>query len=66
MGTDEEPIIDLHSDHYFMGEALRLAAKAYRLEETPVGAVVVHDGRIIARGFNQVEILKDATAVDPI
>ena len=30
--------------------------------ETPVGAVVVHEGRIIARAFNQVELLKDATA----
>ena len=58
----EEPIIDLQSDHYFMGEALRQAAKAYAAEEVPVGAVVVSDGRIIARAFNQVEMLKDATA----
>jgi len=58
----EEPIIDLHSDHYFMGEALRQAARAYAAEEVPVGAVVVREGRIIARAFNQVELLKDATA----
>jgi len=45
-----------------MGEALRLAVRAYEAEETPVGAVVVRDGRIIARAFNQVELLKDATA----
>ena len=57
-----EPIIDLQSDHYFMGEALRQALKAYEAEEVPVGAVVVRDGRIIARAFNQVELLKDATA----
>ena len=57
-----EPIIDLHSDDYFMGEALRQAAKAYEREEVPVGAVVVREGRIIARAFNQVEALKDATA----
>jgi tRNA(adenine34) deaminase len=57
-----EPIIDLQSDHYFMGEALRQAAKAYAAEEVPVGAVVVRDGRIIARAYNQVELLKDATA----
>ena len=55
-------MIDLQSDHYFMGEALRQAARAYAAEEVPVGAVVVRDGRIIARGFNQVELLKDATA----
>src|SRR6202161_1797116 len=58
----DEPIIDLQSDQYFMGEALRQAAKAYEAEEVPVGAVVVRAGRIIARAFNQVELLKDATA----
>src|SRR6059058_205706 len=57
-----EPIIDLQSDHYFMGEALRQATKAYEAEEVPVGAVVVRNGRIIARAWNQVELLKDATA----
>ncbi len=55
-------MIDLHSDDYFMGEALRLAAKAYEKDEVPVGAVIVREGRIIARAFNQVEELKDATA----
>jgi tRNA(adenine34) deaminase len=59
---DDEPIIDLHSDDFFMGEALRQAARAYEAEETPVGAVAVREGRIIARAFNQVELLKDATA----
>ena len=58
----DEPIIDLHSDDYFMGEALRQAAKAYEKDEVPVGAVVVRAGKIIARAFNQVETLKDATA----
>lgn len=58
----DEPIIDLQSDHYFMGEALRQAVKAYELEEVPVGAVVVRGGRIIARAYNQVELLADATA----
>ena len=57
-----EAIIDLQSDHYFMGEALRQAGKAYVAEEVPVGAVVVREGHIIARAFNQVELLKDATA----
>ena len=58
----DEPIIDLHSDQYFMGEALRQALQAYEAEEVPVGAVVVREGRIIGRAFNQVELLKDATA----
>jgi tRNA(adenine34) deaminase len=58
----DEPVIDLQSDHYFMGEALRQAARAFEAEEVPVGAVVVREGRIIARAFNQVELLADATA----
>jgi tRNA(adenine34) deaminase len=58
----EEPIIDLQSDHYFMGEALRQAVKAYEREEVPIGAVVVRNGHIIGRAYNQVETLKDATA----
>src|SRR4051812_42517306 len=49
-------------DAAFMREALRQARKAYTAEEVPVGAVVVRGGRIIARAYNQVELLKDATA----
>lgn len=59
---DSIPIIDLHSDAYFMSQALREAHKAYAAGEVPVGAVVTRDGRIIARAWNQVETLKDATA----
>ena len=58
----EDPIIDLASDQFFMGEALRQAARAYQAEEVPIGAVIVRDLQIIARAFNQVEMLKDATA----
>jgi tRNA(adenine34) deaminase len=50
------------TDESFMREALRLAQKAFEKEEVPVGAVVVRGSRIIARAFNQVEMLKDATA----
>jgi tRNA(adenine34) deaminase len=49
-------------DEYFMREALRQAQKAYAAEEVPVGAVVVRESKIIARAYNQVELLKDATA----
>ncbi len=59
---DPEPIIDLQSDHFFMGEALRQAARAYEAEEVPIGAVIARGGHIIARAYNQVELLKDATA----
>lgn len=54
--------IDLASDDYFMGEALRLAHVAAETDEVPVGAVIVRDQRIIARAHNQVELLHDATA----
>jgi tRNA(adenine34) deaminase len=57
-----DEIIDLHSDTYFMSEALRQARRAWEREEVPVGAVIVHEGRVIARAYNQVEMLKDATA----
>jgi tRNA(adenine34) deaminase len=50
------------SDEHFMREALRMADKALKAEEVPVGAVVVCEGKIIARAHNQVELLKDATA----
>jgi tRNA(adenine34) deaminase len=49
-------------DRSLMREALRLAAKAAEAGEVPVGAIVTKDGRIIGRGYNQVEMLKDATA----
>jgi len=55
-------LIDQPTDESFMSEALRLARKAFAKEEVPVGAVVVRAGKIIARAFNQVEMLKDATA----
>ena len=55
-------MIDLPSDEAFMRAALRLAAKAYEADEVPVGAVVVRAGRVIGRAYNQVELLKDATA----
>jgi tRNA(adenine34) deaminase len=58
----EPPIIDLESDAHFVGEALRQARRAAAAGEVPVGAVVVRGHRIIARAFNQVETLKDATA----
>jgi tRNA(adenine34) deaminase len=57
-----DPVIDLGSDSFFMSQALRQAARAFEADEVPVGAVVVRDGAIIARAFNQVEVLRDATA----
>ena len=55
-------ITPTNDDERFMLEALKEAWKAFQAKEVPVGAVLVHQGRIIARGYNQVELLKDATA----
>ena len=41
------------SDEKFMKEAIRQAKKAYAIDEVPIGCVIVHDGKIIARGYNR-------------
>ncbi len=45
----------------FMKEALKEAKKAYKKDETPVGAVIVKDGKVIARGHNEKELKNDPT-----
>lgn len=47
---------------YFMREALKEARYAYEEGEVPVGAVVVANNKVIARGHNQTEVLNDVTA----
>ncbi|MBN2281263.1 MAG: nucleoside deaminase [Candidatus Marinimicrobia bacterium] len=50
-------------DHdYYMQFALKEAEKAWEAGEIPVGAVIIHEGEIIGKGFNQREMLKDPTA----
>lgn len=51
-----------NEDERFMLEALKEAWKAFQADEVPVGAVLVKDKHVIARGYNQVEMLQDATA----
>ena len=51
-----------YDDIYFMEQALKEAVFAYEADEVPVGAVLVINNKIIARGHNQVELLTDATA----
>src|SRR6267142_2877532 len=55
-------MIEPPNDDYFMREALRQALKGSKADEVPVGAIVVRAGKIIGRAYNQVELLKDATA----
>ena len=52
----------MNSHDTYMEEALKEAAKALEGDEVPVGAVIVHDGKIIARAHNQIKLLKDPTA----
>jgi len=51
----------MHHDLYML-EALKEAMKAFDADEVPVGAVIVHEGRVIARAHNQIKLLKDPTA----
>jgi tRNA(adenine34) deaminase len=46
----------------WMNAALREAQHAFDADEVPVGAIIVHEGDIIGRGYNQIERLQDPTA----
>jgi Cytosine/adenosine deaminases len=53
---------EVNIDDRFMREALREAEKAFDADEVPVGVVVVHKGRVVARAHNLTERLNDPTA----
>lgn len=50
------------SDEEYMQLALKEAQKAFDADEVPVGAIVVMNGKVIAKAHNQVELLNDSTA----
>ncbi len=52
----------MDSDQQWMIHALKLAVQAAELDEVPVGAIIVHNNKIIGTGFNQREQLNDPTA----
>jgi tRNA(adenine34) deaminase len=54
--------ITMITDTQWMEQAFLEAEKALNNKEVPVGAVIVHQGRIVGRGYNQIEMLQDATA----
>ena len=60
--TDEGLSSEGAPDEHYMRLALREARYAFEEGETPVGAVIVHEGRVIARAHNQKEMLRDPTA----
>jgi tRNA(adenine34) deaminase len=54
--------MELFTDKYIMNQALKLAKTAFEEEEVPIGAVVVYKNKIIGKGYNQTQKLKDVTA----
>ena len=54
--------MSFESDDFWMAAALKQAELAFDAGEVPVGAVVVHDSKVIGRGYNQTEALQDPTA----
>jgi tRNA(adenine34) deaminase len=58
----EKESSSLDSDGIWMRWALAEAEKAFEAGEVPVGAVIVHEGRIVGRAHNQTETLQDPTA----
>lgn len=57
---DSSPSLQQHQQ--FMRHAFTLAEDAKDAGEIPIGAIIVKDNRIVGRGYNQTELLKDATA----
>jgi len=55
-------MIEPYSDEHFMRQALREAEQAFKVDEVPVGAVIVCGDRVIARAHNLTERLNDVTA----
>ena len=49
-------------EEHYMKEAIRQAKKAAALKEVPIGCVIVHDGKIIARGYNRRTVDKNVLA----
>ena len=59
--NNNEPIWQQHQ--FFMTKAIELAEQAYKKDEVPVGAVVVKENKVIGKGYNQIELLGDATVM---
>ena len=59
---EAESVLKADQDGRFMLEAIKEANAAFEADEVPIGAVIVHKGRVIARAHNQRETLNDPTA----
>jgi tRNA(adenine34) deaminase len=60
--NNENTINNLLGHDYFMKQALKQAQQAFDEDEVPIGCVVVVNNKIIGKGYNQTERLKDPTA----
>ena len=61
-GNDKQQKNWTGQDIYFMQQALKCAETAQKKDEVPVGAVIVKDNKIVAKGYNKSITLKDSTA----
>ncbi|MDZ7693738.1 MAG: tRNA adenosine(34) deaminase TadA [Balneolaceae bacterium] len=61
-GKNGSDIPQIRQHQKYMMQAFKLAEQAYDEDEIPVGAIIVKDNRIVGKGYNQTERLKDATA----
>ena len=52
----------MKNDEFYMNLAISEAKKAFEKDEVPIGAIVVMQDKIIAKGYNQVELMNDSTA----
>lgn len=55
-------LLKLSGDEYYMHLAIKESMNAHNLGEVPVGAIAVYKDEVVAKSYNQIEILKDATA----
>src|SRR5215467_5529474 len=62
MSSNNNILLYIMTDQYYMLQALKEAKKAFEEDEVPVGALIVMGNKVIARGHNQVERLNDPTA----
>ncbi|OAQ78361.1 hypothetical protein VFPBJ_06482 [Purpureocillium lilacinum] len=61
LDNDPEAVRAREQNQFFIGEALEMARLALRTNETPVGCVLVHEGKIIAKGMNATNVTRNGT-----
>ena len=62
-GEDGEEEKIVLTDEHYMKMAINEAEKAFKAGEVPIGAIVVHEGEVIAKAWNQVEMLRQSQSI---